>query len=171
MSAHARTASACWSCGACSGVDDLFILRTDGGARGNPGPAGAGFVLEDARGAIVRSGGRYLGVATNNVAEYEALILGLRTAHDQGVRHLRVCADSELVVKQINGQYRVKNEALKPLAARAAALLSAFDSAEVAHVRREGNAAADALANEAMDRRCDVGDGVGPDTEDRPRLF
>jgi ribonuclease HI len=148
-------------------VADRFTLRTDGGARGNPGPAGAGFVLEDEGGAIVRSGGRFLGVATNNVAEYEALIWGMRTADAHGVRRLRVCADSELVVKQLNGAYRVKNEGLKPLFAKASALLKHFESVDVVHVRREHNAAADALANEAMDLRADVGDGVaeGPDPQ------
>lgn len=148
-----------------------YTLRTDGGARGNPGPGGAGFVLEDPSGAVVRSGGRYLGSVTNNQAEYEALIWGLKTAIDQGVSELRVCADSELVVRQINGQYRVKNEGLKPLFAQAQALLRKFASASVTHVRREQNAAADALANEAMDCRSVVGDGVDPETGGQGALF
>lgn len=148
-----------------------YTLRTDGGARGNPGPGGAGFVLEDETGAIVRGGGRYLGSVTNNIAEYEALIWGLRTALDHGVTDLRVCADSELVVRQINGQYRVKNEGLKPLFASAKALLARFASVRVVHVRREQNAAADALANEAMDSRSTCGDGVDPDHGGQPALF
>lgn len=152
-------------------MTDLFTLRTDGGARGNPGPAGAGFVLEDASGAIVRSGARYLGVATNNVAEYEALIWGLRTAQHHGVSRLRVCADSELVVKQVNGAYRVKNEGLKPLFAKVCGLLRHFESVDVVHVRREHNAAADALANEAMDLRSDVGDGIADDPATQAQLF
>lgn len=146
-------------------------LRTDGGARGNPGPGGAGFVLEDAGGAVVRSGGRFLGSVTNNVAEYEALIWGLETALDQGVAHLRVCADSELVVRQMNGIYRVKNEGLKPLFARTQSLLRRFGSVEIVHVRREQNVAADELANTAMDGRTTVGDGVDPEDPAQPPLF
>lgn len=146
-------------------------LRTDGGARGNPGPGGAGFVLEDSSGAVVRRGGRFLGSVTNNVAEYEALIWGLETALDHGVARLRVCADSELVVRQMNGIYRVKNEGLKPLFARAQALLRRFGSVEIVHVRREQNSAADELANTAMDGRTTVGDGVDPDDPAQPPLF
>lgn len=149
----------------------LFTLRTDGGARGNPGPGGAGFVLEDSEGATVRRGGRFLGCVTNNIAEYEALIWGLETALDHGVRRLRVCADSELVVKQVNGQYRVKNEGLKPLFARVKALVGRFDSIEVTHVRREQNAAADELCNQAMDSKDTCGDGVELGGGDQASLF
>jgi ribonuclease HI len=148
-----------------------YTLRTDGGARGNPGPAGAGFVLEDDTGLVVRSGGRFLGSATNNVAEYEALLWGLATALDHGVREIRVCADSELVVKQLTGLYRVKNEGLKPLFVRAKALLARFAGVEIVHVRREMNQAADALANIAMDERRMVGDGIDPDAGGQPALF
>lgn len=148
-----------------------YTLRSDGGARGNPGPGGAGFVLEDAEGIVVRSGGKYLGCVTNNSAEYEALIWGLRTALDHGVSDLRVCADSELVVKQLNGQYRVKNEGLKPLYATAKQLLGRFARVEVTHVRRENNAAADALANEAMDTRSTCGNGVEPGQSGQSALF
>ncbi|HEX9093042.1 MAG TPA: ribonuclease HI family protein [Coriobacteriia bacterium] len=151
-------------------MSPAFVLRTDGGARGNPGPAGAGFVLEDPSGVTVRSGGRFLGEATNNVAEYEALVWGLRTALDQGVRDIQVRADSELVVKQVNGHYRVKNAGLAPLHAEACALLSRFASAKVVHVRRAENEAADALANEAMDLRGEIGDGVAAG-DGRSRLF
>jgi ribonuclease HI len=146
-------------------------LRTDGGARGNPGPGGAGFVLEDESGARVRSGGRFLGCVTNNNAEYEALIWGLETALDEGVRRLRVCADSELVVKQVNGLYRVKNEGLRPLWTKARSLIGRFESVEVVHVRREQNAAADDLANQAMDIRSTCGDGVEPGAAGQPALF
>jgi len=152
-------------------VAPLYTLRTDGGARGNPGPGGAGFVIEDASGQIVRRGGRFLGSVTNNVAEYEALIWGLETALDHGVARLRVCADSELVVRQMNGVYRVKNEGLKPLFARAQKLLRRFESAEIVHVRREQNGAADELANIAMDDRATVGDGVDLDDPPQPPLF
>jgi ribonuclease HI len=133
------------------------VLRTDGGARGNPGPAGCGFVIEidDTQ---VCGGGRYLGEATNNIAEYEALIWGLENVAALGHAEVSVFADSELVVKQLNGQYRVKNAGLKPLFLKAMALLRSFDEATVAHVRREQNQAADALANEAMDLRATVGD-------------
>jgi ribonuclease HI len=149
----------------------LYTLRTDGGARGNPGPAGAGFVLEDGSGAVVRSGGRYLGCTTNNVAEYEALIWGLETALHEGAERLRVCADSELIVRQVNGVYRVKNEGLKPLHAKARSLLGRFAAVEVLHVRREQNAAADDLANQAMDIRCTCGNGVEDGPEGQPALF
>jgi ribonuclease HI len=152
-------------------VAPLYTLRTDGGARGNPGPGGAGFVIEDDSGAIVRRGGRYLGSVTNNQAEYEALVWGLETALDHGVTRLRVCADSELVVRQINGVYRVKNEGLKPLFARAQKLLRRFASTEIVHVRREMNVAADELANVAMDGRTTVGDGVYPDDPAQAALF
>ena len=133
------------------------VLRSDGGARGNPGPAGAGFVIQVGGDTICR-GGRFLGSCTNNVAEYEALIWGLENVHALGHARVTVFADSELLVKQVNGQYRVKNEGLKPLFLRALTLLRGFESYEVRHVRRELNKEADALANEAMDTRSSVGD-------------
>ena len=133
------------------------VLRTDGGARGNPGPAGAGFVIE-IEGAIVCSGGRFLGEATNNVAEYEALIWGLENVRALGHSDVQVYADSELLVKQLNGVYKVKNAGLKPLFVRALELLRQFERCEVTHVRRADNDAADAMANAAMDERDTVGD-------------
>ncbi len=133
------------------------ILRSDGGARGNPGPAGAGFVIE-VDGSIVCRGGRFLGSTTNNIAEYEAMIWGLENVAALGYREVAVFADSELLVKQINGIYRVKNEGLKPLFAKAVKLLRGFERYEVKHVFRADNKAADAMANEAMDARADVGD-------------
>lgn len=133
------------------------VLRSDGGARGNPGPAGAGFVIE-VDGEVVCRGGRFLGTCTNNVAEYEALIWGLENVRALGHSEVTVYADSELLVKQINGAYRVKNAGLKPLFVRALGLLRAFEGYEVRHVRREDNKHADALANEAMDTRDLVGD-------------
>lgn len=132
------------------------VLRTDGGSRGNPGPAGVGFVIER-DGAIVCSGGRFLGEATNNVAEYEALIWGLENVRALGSDEVTVYADSELLVKQLNGRYRVKNEGLKPLFVRATGLLKGFERSEVTHVRRALNAEADKLANQAMDARTTVG--------------
>jgi ribonuclease HI len=151
-------------------VTARWVLRTDGGARGNPGPAGCGFVLEDSDGGVVRSGGRYLGEATNNVAEYRALVWGLETALEHGVRDIQVRADSELVVKQVKGHYRVKNAGLAPLHAAAGRLFARFDSWEIVHVRREENEAADELANRAMDLRAEVGDGA-PARDPAPRLF
>ncbi len=132
-------------------------LRTDGGARGNPGPAGAAFVLEDGSGRIA-CGGRFLGEATNNVAEYEALVWGLENARAANVDDILVLMDSELIVKQLHGAYKVKNAGLKPLFVRAMELRREFSGFEVRHVRREDNKLADALANEAMDERADVGD-------------
>jgi len=137
-------------------------LKTDGGARGNPGPAGAAFVLDDGSGQIA-CGGRFLGEATNNVAEYEALVWGLENALAAGVDQILVLMDSELIVKQLLGVYKVKNAGLKPLFVRVMELRREFSAFEVRHVRREENTHADALANEAMDSRADVGDPVcGP---------
>lgn len=146
------------------------VLRSDGGARGNPGPAGAGFVVE-VDGEVVCGGGRYLGECTNNVAEYEALIWGLENVTALGHDRVTVFADSELLVKQLNGEYRVKNPGLKPLFVRAQELLRNFGSVEVRHVRRELNKAADALANAAMDARATVGDYACDPGQDRPTLF
>ena len=136
-----------------------WVLRTDGGARGNPGPAGIGVVLERDSEVLV-SGGSYLGEATNNVAEYEALIWGLENAVAVEVTELEVFSDSELVVRQMEGAYRVKDEKLKPLFVRARALVDRIQTVSITHVRREENAAADALANEAMDEAADVGNAV-----------
>lgn len=132
------------------------VLRTDGGARGNPGPAGAGFVIESDA-TTVCSGGIYLGETTNNVAEYQALIWGLENVAALGFDAVTVFADSELVVKQMNGVYRVKNANLKPLFVRALELLRGFEEREIRHVRRADNAAADEMANLAMDERSVVG--------------
>ena len=133
------------------------VLRTDGGSRGNPGPAGAGIVIEN-DGEVICRAGRFLGSVTNNVAEYEALIWGLENVVALGFTAVTVYADSELLVKQINGQYRVKAEGLKPLFLRALKLLRGFSSYRVSHVRREQNAEADSMANEAMDAAGTVGE-------------
>lgn len=111
-------------------------------------------------GDVVCSAGRYLGEVTNNVAEYEALIWGVENARALGYSEVTVYADSELLVKQINGEYRVKNEGLKPLFLRALQVLRTFDAYDVNHVRREHNKLADAMANAAMDERATVGDAV-----------
>jgi dinuclear metal center YbgI/SA1388 family protein len=131
--------------------DDRYHLYTDGGARGNPGPAGIGARLMTAAGDVVEDLADYIGRATNNVAEYQALIAGLEVALDRGVERLDVFLDSELVVKQVNGQYKVKDAGLKPLHRQACLLLSKFHEVDVRHVRREQNSAADALVNQAID--------------------
>ncbi len=141
-----------------SEAGDTCVLYTDGGARGNPGPAGAGWVLFGPDGALLTEGGRYLGTATNNVAEYEALLAGLRAAAGAGCARVEVRSDSELLVRQMSGAYKVKNEGLKPLFAEARRLVARFQAVRITHVRREENAEADRLANEAMDACGDVGD-------------
>ena len=131
--------------------DDRFHLYTDGGARGNPGPAGIGARLLTAAGDVVEELADFIGKATNNVAEYQALLARLEIALDRGVERLDVFLDSELVVRQVNGQYKVKDAGLKPLHRQACLLLSRFHEVDVKHVRREQNAAADALVNQAID--------------------
>ena len=126
-------------------------MFADGGSRGNPGPAASGAVLFDEGGTVLREVGTYLGVATNNVAEWTGLLTGLEAALELGVDHLSVRLDSELVVKQISGHYRVKHEGLIPLHAKAKALLRQFAHVDVQHVRRKENAAADALVNLVLD--------------------
>ena len=126
-------------------------LFTDGGARGNPGPAGIGAVLIGEDGEVLAEFAEGIGEATNNVAEYRALIAGLELALATGVTDIDVRMDSELVVSQVRGEWKIKNDALRPLAVRAGSLLNRFERASVEHVRREENAHADRLANEAMD--------------------
>jgi ribonuclease HI len=126
-------------------------LFADGGSRGNPGPAASGAVLVDAGGALLEEVGEYLGVATNNVAEWNALLLGLEAAANRGIRRLAVRLDSELVVRQVRGEYRVKHADLQPLHRRALALLRKFEHVEVRHVPRKQNAAADKLVNRVLD--------------------
>lgn len=126
-------------------------MFADGGSRGNPGPAASGAVLFDEAGAVLREVGTFLGVATNNVAEWTGLLTGLEAALELGVDDLAVRLDSELVVKQISGAYRVKNEGLIPLHAKAKVLLRKFARVDVKHVPRKQNAAADALVNQVLD--------------------
>jgi ribonuclease HI len=127
------------------------VLWSDGAARGNPGPAGIGIMLKAKDGRVLVAEGRFVGRTTNNVAEYKALLLGLERALECGVRRLDVRADSELLIKQLKGQYRVKNEGLKPLVAEARALIQRFESVKLEHVRRELNVEADRLANAGID--------------------
>ena len=127
-------------------------LSTDGGARGNPGPAAFAYVLEAEDGTVLASYGEAIGVATNNVAEYRALVEGMRRAVELGVNELTVVSDSELIVKQMRGEYRVKNEMLRTLFAEASTLAGKVGSVEYTAVRREHNELADSLVNEALDR-------------------
>lgn len=126
-------------------------LSTDGGARGNPGPAAYAYVLEAEDGTVLEARGEAIGVATNNVAEYRALVEGLRRAADLGVDELEVVSDSELIVKQMRGEYRVKNEVLRELFLEASSLARQVGSVKYTAVRREHNELADALVNEALD--------------------
>ncbi|MGF1632940.1 MAG: ribonuclease HI family protein [Phycisphaerae bacterium] len=135
---------------------ETITVRFDGGSRGNPGPAGIGVVLEAADGTVIFTLGRFIGVATNNVAEYKALITGLEQASTLGATHVLVMGDSELVIKQMKGQYRVKNPGLKPLYEQAKAVCETFRRVQFDHTRREGNKLTDKLANLAMDRKQDV---------------
>ena len=128
-----------------------WLLMVDGASRGNPGEAGCGAVIFDDSGLTVRELTRYLGRATNNVAEYEGLLMGLKEALKLGVKRLRVESDSELLVRQLNGVYRVKHENLIPLHRRAGELLRRFDAHRIIHVGRELNSVADRLANQAID--------------------
>jgi probable phosphoglycerate mutase len=126
-------------------------LSTDGGARGNPGPAAYGYVLEAEDGAVLDARGETIGVATNNVAEYRALIAGLEKAVELEIDELEVVSDSELLVKQMQGEYRVKNEALRELNDEANALERKLGRVRYTAVRREHNELADKLVNEALD--------------------
>jgi ribonuclease HI len=132
------------------------MLFADGGSRGNPGPAASGAVLLDPSGEVIEEIGAYLGVATNNVAEWTALILGLEAAARRGIRRLGVRLDSELVVKQFRGEYRVKNEGLRPLHDHARGLLRNFAEVEIRHVPRKQNKLADALVNRVLDQEAET---------------
>ena len=133
-------------------TDTVWTLRCDGGSRGNPGPGALGYVLCDASGREVEAKGEYLGVCTNNVAEYRSLIAGLGAAARHAVRTLVVRMDSELVVRQMLGQYKVKNEGLKPLHAEAKAALVRVGVVHFEAVPRDDKGRADGLVNEALDR-------------------
>ena len=126
-------------------------LFTDGGARGNPGPAAYGFVLEADDGTVLAAEGEAIGTATNNVAEYSGLIAGLQKAVELHVPEVEVVSDSELMVKQMRGEYRVKNEALRELFDEATALARRLGNVEYRHVKRAHNELADKLVNDALD--------------------
>jgi ribonuclease HI len=139
-------------------TDEVFRIEFDGGARGNPGAAGFGVVIRAADGTPIVTVGKFIGNATNNVAEYSGLIEGLRRAIELKLRRVEVFGDSELVVKQMNGQYKVRNAGLKPLFEQAQTLAREFEKVSFAHVRREQNAHADKLYNRAIDKRREVSD-------------
>ncbi|MEY2513245.1 MAG: ribonuclease [bacterium] len=128
-------------------------MHVDGGARGNPGPAAAGAVLSTPDGELLDEAAEAIGVATNNVAEYRGLLLGLERARELGASEVEVVNDSELVAKQVNGAYKVKHPDMKPLHAAAMEALRGFDRWTMRSVPRAQNAAADALVNQALDAR------------------
>jgi ribonuclease HI len=130
---------------------DEWLLMVDGAARGNPGDAGCGAVILDRNGTVVKELSRYLGHATNNVAEYEGLLMGLEALLRLGKKRIRVQSDSQLLVRQLNGEYRVKDEKLKALFQKAMSLLRQFDAYRILHVPRELNKLADRLANKGID--------------------
>ncbi len=133
-----------------------IIAHTDGGSRGNPGPGAAGFVLRDADRTVLQAKGFCLGRTTNNVAEYTGLVRALEAALHIGADHITVFSDSELLVRQINGQYKVKSAQIKPLFNQAMDILAGFRGWQVQHVTRDKNKHADELVNAALDRGCDV---------------
>lgn len=128
-----------------------FIIHSDGASRGNPGHAGAGAVIFSSKGARVADVCEYLGEMTNNQAEYHALRLALERAVKLGATDVVIRADSELMIKQLRGEYKVKNEGIRPIFRAISAMLSKFASWKAEHVRRENNKEADRLANEAID--------------------
>ena len=130
---------------------DKLVVHVDGGARGNPGPAAAAAVVSTPDGEPVAERGEFIGDATNNVAEYRALLLGLELAREAGAREVEVVNDSELVARQIGGEYKVKHAGLRPLYVEAMRALRDFERWSVRSVPREGNERADALVNEALD--------------------
>ena len=129
-----------------------FTAHCDGGSRGNPGPAGYGAVIEDSRGQVVARLSDFLGIQTNNYAEYSGLLAVLKWAAERGVKRLRVVSDSELMVKQMNGRYKVSSPGLRPIWEEACRMARSLDNFEITHTLRGGNKEADRLANEAMDR-------------------
>lgn len=137
-------------------MNETLTLEFDGGSRGNPGPAGIGVVIRSQDGTPLVTLGRYIGRATNNVAEYKALITALQKAKELGAKRIHIRGDSELIVKQMRGEYRVKNADLRDLYDEAQSLYHQFDEAKIEHNYRHKNALADRLANLAMDRKAEV---------------
>jgi len=137
-------------------LPDKIVAYIDGGSRGNPGPAAAGFVLADSCGTQLAGKGFFLGQTTNNVAEYSGLLKALEAARQAGAEQLTVFSDSELLVRQINGQYKVKSEQIRPLFQKAVDLLAGFKSWQVRHILRENNQKADELVNRVLNLKHDV---------------
>ncbi|UQX87298.1 bifunctional RNase H/acid phosphatase [Jatrophihabitans telluris] len=149
------------------------VVEADGGSRGNPGPAGYGAVVRDEAGTVLAEVREFLGVTTNNVAEYRGLIAGLSAAQELGARRVTVRMDSKLVIEQVSGRWQVNDDGLRPLHARARALVDSFEAVSLSWIPRAENAEADRLANEAMDSAAD-GRGTPelagkPDREPRPQ--
>jgi ribonuclease HI len=130
---------------------EKLVVNVDGGARGNPGPAAIAAVVQGPGGEVLEERGERIGRATNNVAEYRALLLGIERAAAFGASELELVGDSELIVKQVRGEYKVKDAGMRELHAQVKAALRSFDSWSIRHVRREHNAEADRLVNEALD--------------------
>ena len=128
-----------------------LTVNVDGGARGNPGPAAVGVVIRDADGGVLEEIGERIGRATNNVAEYRALLLGIERAAALGAKELELVGDSELIVRQVKGEYKVRDASMRELHAKVKRALRSFDRWSIRHVRREQNAEADRLVNEALD--------------------
>ena len=128
-----------------------LVVNVDGGSRGNPGPAAIAAVVTTPEGGLIEERSDTIGVATNNVAEYRALLLGIQLAKAHGASEVDLIGDSELIVRQVRGEYRVKDSGLRPLHAEALKALRDFERWSISHVRRDENAAADALLNEALD--------------------
>jgi ribonuclease HI len=139
-------------------MTETLTLEFDGGSRGNPGPAGIGVVVRAADRTPLVTLGRFIGRATNNVAEYRALITALEQARKLGAKRVQIRGDSELIVKQLKGEYRVKHPDMRVLYDEATALIEQFDHVDIGHNLRHKNELADRLANLAMDRRADVTD-------------
>ena len=139
--------------GAHLGEIQRMRVYSDGAARGNPGPAGAGAVLVEPTGQVVDRIGKYLGTQTNNFAEYMGLLLGLRRARDLGAHEVEVYADSELMIRQLSGRYQVKSPTLRPLYEEVLEILNGFSRVKLVHVPREMNSAADEMSNRAIDER------------------
>ena len=134
-----------------TGGSRRLVVNVDGGSRGNPGPAAAAAVATTPDGEVIERRGERLGEATNNVAEYRAVLLGIDLARELGASELELVGDSELIVRQIKGEYKVKDPGLKPLSSEVRQALESFDSWSIRHVRREDNEAADLLVNETLD--------------------
>ena len=142
-------------------TSEWFIAHCDGGSRGNPGPSGYGAVVEDAQGQVVARLSKFLGIQTNNFAEYSGLLAVLQWALENGKARLRVVSDSELMVKQMKGQYKMKSQGLLPLYQEARRLAARLDEFEMRHTLRGGNKEADRLANVAMDEGMGKRQGIG----------